>query len=742
MKRDILKSNNFGYRNIFVLCLYILAFTVSETTASYASYRDSTYYSMVLKTNRNYRIFLPKNYNSSQAAYPVIYLFHGWGGRFNDWGNQANLNATFMDSLAVRDSVIMVTFDGRINLNDPWPYNIGSYDAVRYEAQYKDCFLELVSYIDSNYRTLTDRSHRATVGFSMGGIMSFFLAGQLPHLIGTAVDMMGSPEYYFGYPDNKVLYCQRYAFSGLHGVHLRFHNSTRDELNYLNSEVNAGARREKGLDYLYKVYVGGHRVDNPGETVVFEEVFNYVNSCFKVPLALPERWHHLNIYPNFNVREYNVTSNLNEPGFISIRGITKGGMGLRTRKWLPDGPLIPGFNMNITTAPLYQPNTEYSLFDYNVTANSSSYSTVLSDNEGKITLNINDKEHQIGIHKSNDPAELVYIGHKVGTGGEFIEQGKQDTIKLQILNRGAISSQGIVATVSTTTSGVEITNPDIVVGNIEAGTAKWSQTGCVIKASYNAPSNAAPFTVRINIVFKDNQNNQWEDEFDVPVFFDLNPFNSISIDDGKIVDGLILGEGNGDGIADPGETVVIYTGNHRTRAYYDDPYLDHSKEKIYTEHHPAIWEDGFTSVSKIYIKPDCPIGHKITLQSNYETLENNPIKRNVYWGTFNILVGGHEVVSENKIKLFQNYPNPFSTTTDISYQLPCEGTQFTVSLKIFDIQGTEVAVLYDGMKEGGQTNNVTFDASQFSSGMYFSRLTVNSTEGMSAVLAKKILLVK
>lgn len=639
MKKDVLKSNNFGYVKIFVLCLYILIFLVLGTTFSFASYTDSTYYSTVLKTDRNYRIFLPKNYDNSQAAYPVIYLLHGWGGRFNDWGDQANLNATFMDSLAVRDSVIMVAFDGRIDLSNPWPYNIGADYAVTYEAQYKDYFLELASYIDSNYRTLTDRAHRATVGFSMGGIMSVFLAGQLPHLIGTAVSIAGSPEYYLGYPANHVLFSQRYAFSGLHGVHLRFHNGTTDPLTYLNEEVNAGALREKGLDYLYKVYSGGHRVDNPGETMVFEEVFNYVDSCFKSPLPLPERWHHLNLYPKFNVRDYSVSSNLNTPGFIYMKGITKGGMGLRTRKWLPDGPIIPGVNMNVITAALYQPNTEYSLFDFNVTTDSSCTNTVLSDNDGRIKFDINDEEHQIGIHKPNDPAELVYTGYKVESGSQFITQGKQDTIKLQILNRGASSSKRIVAKISTSTKGVEIVNPDIVIGDIEAGTKIWSQTGFIIKASYNAPLNAAPFSVRINIIFKDNQNNQWEDEFDVPVFFDLPPFDNICIDDGRMVDGLILGEGNGDGIADPGETVVIYTSNHRTRSYYDDPYLDHTKEKIYIEHHSAIWEDGFTLTSKIYIKPDCPRGHEITLMSNYETQENNPIKRNVCWGTFKIRVG-------------------------------------------------------------------------------------------------------
>ena len=77
----------------------------------------------------------------------------------------------------------------------------------------------------------------------------------------------------------------------------------------------------------------------------------------------------------------------------------------------------------------------------------------------------------------------------------------------------------------------------------------------------------------------------------MPVFFNLPQFQDIRLDDGIAVteDGLVLGSGNGDGIPDAGETVMVYTGNSRTRLYCDDPFVDASKEVLFDEILPAKW---------------------------------------------------------------------------------------------------------------------------------------------------------
>ncbi len=86
--------------------------------------------------------------------------------------------------------------------------------------------------------------------------------------------------------------------------------------------------------------------------------------------------------------------------------------------------------------------------------------------------------------------------------------------------------------------------------------------------------------------------------------------------------------------------------------------------------------------------------------------------------------------------LRQNYPNPFNPTTTISYDIPGTETQHTVSLRVYDILGKEVATLVNETKEAG-SYQVTFDASKFASGIYFYKLQAgNFTSVKKLVLMK------
>ena len=71
--------------------------------------------------------------------------------------------------------------------------------------------------------------------------------------------------------------------------------------------------------------------------------------------------------------------------------------------------------------------------------------------------------------------------------------------------------------------------------------------------------------------------------------------------------------------------------------------------------------------------------------------------------------------------LGQNYPNPFNPTTTIKYDIPAEGSQHVVTLKVYDIIGREVATLVNETKDAG-SYQVTFNANKLASGVYFYRL--------------------
>ncbi|HEY3294829.1 MAG TPA: T9SS type A sorting domain-containing protein [bacterium] len=95
-----------------------------------------------------------------------------------------------------------------------------------------------------------------------------------------------------------------------------------------------------------------------------------------------------------------------------------------------------------------------------------------------------------------------------------------------------------------------------------------------------------------------------------------------------------------------------------------------------------------------------------------------------------LAVGNGHTAIPGEFTLYQNYPNPFNPTTTIQFDLM---SQSTVSLKVFDVLGRQVATLLDQAKLGAGVQMVPFDASSLASGIYFYRLetpTVKQTRKM------------
>lgn len=91
----------------------------------------------------------------------------------------------------------------------------------------------------------------------------------------------------------------------------------------------------------------------------------------------------------------------------------------------------------------------------------------------------------------------------------------------------------------------------------------------------------------------------------------------------------------------------------------------------------------------------------------------------------------------NGYKLSQNYPNPFNPTTKIRFSLP-EASD--VSLKIFNANGKEVAEIVNE-KLAASAYEAEWDAINFSTGVYYYRLTVSGITG-NFIETKKMLLIK
>lgn len=83
--------------------------------------------------------------------------------------------------------------------------------------------------------------------------------------------------------------------------------------------------------------------------------------------------------------------------------------------------------------------------------------------------------------------------------------------------------------------------------------------------------------------------------------------------------------------------------------------------------------------------------------------------------------------------LDQNYPNPFNPITTIGYSIKAAGL---VTLKVYDMLGTEVTTLVNERKESG-SYLVTFNASDLPSGIYVYKLSADNF-----IAAKKLILLK
>ncbi len=87
-------------------------------------------------------------------------------------------------------------------------------------------------------------------------------------------------------------------------------------------------------------------------------------------------------------------------------------------------------------------------------------------------------------------------------------------------------------------------------------------------------------------------------------------------------------------------------------------------------------------------------------------------------------------------RLYQNYPNPFNPSTNIGFRIAGFGL---VTLKILDINGREVITLINEELKAGEYK-IDWNASAYSSGIYFYRLTVTNGKEVFEETKKMILL--
>ncbi len=154
--------------------------------------REQWCHSSVTGTWRRFFVYMPPGYDNEQhVRYPVLYLLHGSGGNETQWPGQQGLANFIMDNLiasgAAKPMIVVMPDDYARLAGAPEPdLSQTSAPAAGMQsltAGFEDDLTQVViPFADKNYRTLTDRDHRAIAGLSMGGILTFRVALNHPEL--------------------------------------------------------------------------------------------------------------------------------------------------------------------------------------------------------------------------------------------------------------------------------------------------------------------------------------------------------------------------------------------------------------------------------------------------------------------------------------------------------------------------------------------------------------------------------
>lgn len=148
------------------------------------------YHSPTLDTDRRMTVYTPAGYEKGDRRYPVLYLLHGMGGDENAW-TELGRAAQILDNLIAEgkaEPMIVVMPNGNVDMAAaPGESSLGFTPPTialpkTMEGTYETHFPDIVKFVDSTYRTIPDKNHRAIAGLSMGGFHSLQISKEYPDM--------------------------------------------------------------------------------------------------------------------------------------------------------------------------------------------------------------------------------------------------------------------------------------------------------------------------------------------------------------------------------------------------------------------------------------------------------------------------------------------------------------------------------------------------------------------------------
>jgi enterochelin esterase-like enzyme len=227
-------------KHLLLPALAVLLITTCRTATAQNSnvFETRTLKSEILKTERNYSIYLPPDYNETDRRYPVLYLLHGAGDDHTGWVQFGQVQHIADKAIASGSAGPMI-----IVMPDANTGRRGYFNDIKGDFDYEDFFFkELIPHIEKTYRVRSERRYRAVAGLSMGRGGSIFYALHRPDMFAAAAPLSAAtgswnPEQYKermkdrdGIPESAIE--QHYK---RHSVEEVIKNAPEDELKQIKS---------------------------------------------------------------------------------------------------------------------------------------------------------------------------------------------------------------------------------------------------------------------------------------------------------------------------------------------------------------------------------------------------------------------------------------------------------------------------------------------------------------------------
>jgi plastocyanin len=159
---------------------------------------------------------------------------------------------------------------------------------------------------------------------------------------------------------------------------------------------------------------------------------------------------------------------------------------------------------------------------------------------------------------------------------------------------------------------------------------------------------------------------------------------------------------------------------------------DHTTTSLTVPAGALIWDSPINQTTQTY-------KYVVTVAGNY-TYKCTPHFPNMV-GSFNASPIGIKPISSKvpeNFNLYQNYPNPFNPSTVIKFDVAAGKSEVSnVKMIVYNIYGQEVEELVNEPLTPG-SYSVTWNASNFPSGIYFYEMTANNEK----LYSRKMILVK